>query len=69
MWSVMNDSEFVNGELLCFIRRPWRESAERSRAELFCNALWNLPGKKVLVSFNCCAIFIGSALKVTMVER
>jgi hypothetical protein len=27
------------------------------------------PGKKVLVYFNCCAIFIGSALKATMVER
>jgi hypothetical protein len=27
------------------------------------------PGKKVLVSFNCCAIFIGSALKAAMVER
>lgn len=46
-----------------------REIAERSRAELFCYALWNLPGKKVLASFSCCAIFIGSALKATMVER
>ena len=60
----------MNGhELLCFIRRPQREIAERSRAELSCYALWNLPGKKVLASFSCCAIFIGSALKVTMVER
>jgi hypothetical protein len=32
-------------------------------------AFKNLPGKKVLVYLNCCAIFIGSALKTTMVER
>jgi hypothetical protein len=56
-------------ELCCFVRRPQRESAECARVMLFCNTLWNLPGKKMLASFNCCAIFIGSALKATMVER
>ena len=65
----MNERTFVNDEVLCFVRRPYRESAERARVMLFCNTLWNLPGKKVLASFNRCAIFIGSALKATMVER
>jgi hypothetical protein len=33
------------------------------------NIFGESPGKKVLASFNRCAIFIGSALKATMVER
>jgi hypothetical protein len=61
---------FMDGhEPFCFIRRRKEESAERARGKLLCNTLWNLPGKKVLASFTCCAIFIGSALKATMVER
>jgi hypothetical protein len=32
-------------------------------------AFENRPDKKVLASFNCCAIFIDSALNATMVER
>ena len=44
-----------------------KRRAFEGRAILQCSL--ELSGKKVLASFNCCAIFIGSALKATMVER